>query len=147
MEILPMDDKVRRCHEEARRTDAYWIEALQIDLTFSLLDAMERADVSRADLARRLGCSRPYVTKMLKGDVNFTVETLVKLARALGCSVEVPRMVPGEEPVTVSNRVRLVDLPAAAPYGWSVPDAGRWTADVIDFVEGPVEIREKPAAA
>ncbi len=44
---------------------------------------MKARGVTRADLARRLGTSQAYVTKVLGGTTNFTIETMAKLAMAL----------------------------------------------------------------
>jgi transcriptional regulator with XRE-family HTH domain len=44
---------------------------------------------AKAELARRLKTSRAYITKLLQGSANFTLESLVKVARALDCSVSV----------------------------------------------------------
>jgi transcriptional regulator with XRE-family HTH domain len=46
--------------------------------------AMIRQGVSKSELAGRLGKSRAYVTKILQGNVNFTIDTLVQIGRALG---------------------------------------------------------------
>ncbi|WP_148059012.1 helix-turn-helix domain-containing protein, partial [Pseudomonas chlororaphis] len=35
------------------------------------------------DLANSIGCSQSYITKVIKGDANFTIETMVKISRAL----------------------------------------------------------------
>lgn len=45
--------------------------------------------MSRAELARRLGTSQAYVTKILRGSVNFTLETMILLARALNADLTV----------------------------------------------------------
>jgi transcriptional regulator with XRE-family HTH domain len=44
--------------------------------------------MSNVELARRLGKSRAYVTKVLRGTTNFTLESLVRIGRALSCEVE-----------------------------------------------------------
>lgn len=50
-----------------------------------LIDAlMKKEGVKRAELAKRLGKSRAYVTKTLQGNANFTLDTLVLIGRALG---------------------------------------------------------------
>lgn len=49
---------------------------------------MNQQGVSNAELARRLGKSRAYVTKLLRGTTNFTLESLVRIGRALSCEVE-----------------------------------------------------------
>ena len=44
---------------------------------------MKRLGLSHSDLARRMNVSRPYVTKVLRRDVNFSFRTAAKLANAL----------------------------------------------------------------
>jgi len=39
--------------------------------------------MSQTDLARRMKVSRPYITKVLHQDVNFSFRTAAKLANAL----------------------------------------------------------------
>lgn len=70
--------------ERARREDAYRSENIVQSFVKDLLLALEAGNLTRAELARHLGTSPAYVTKVLRGDVNFTVDTMVKLARATG---------------------------------------------------------------
>jgi len=48
---------------------------------------MDRRKVSRADLARRIGKSKPYVTQILRAPRNITLRTLADLAWALDGNV------------------------------------------------------------
>jgi DNA-binding transcriptional regulator YdaS (Cro superfamily) len=45
---------------------------------------MEVNGVTRSDLARLLGVSSAYIAKGLRGNVNFTVDSMVPLVRAAG---------------------------------------------------------------
>ena len=44
---------------------------------------MKQLGVSQTELARRMNVSRPYITKVLSRDVNFSFKTAAKLANAL----------------------------------------------------------------
>ena len=44
---------------------------------------MKELGLSQTDLAKRMKVSRPYITKVLHQDVNFSFRTAAKLARAL----------------------------------------------------------------
>lgn len=57
--------------------------------TAAVLRLMERRGTSRSDLAQLLGTSPAYVTKILRGDANFTLASMVKLADALGAEVRI----------------------------------------------------------
>jgi transcriptional regulator with XRE-family HTH domain len=72
---------------EAERHDDYRVAGLVTEFTECLSRRMEEHGVSRTELARRLGTSQAYVTKVLRGNVNFTLATLVKLALAVGAEV------------------------------------------------------------
>ena len=48
-----------------------------------ILLRMKELGVSQTELARRLNVSRPYITKVLHQDVNFSFRTAEKLANAL----------------------------------------------------------------
>jgi transcriptional regulator with XRE-family HTH domain len=68
---------------EAKQSDSYWIEALKVEVASSLARVARQQQISKADLAGKLGTSKAYITKVFRGDTNFTIETLVKLARAV----------------------------------------------------------------
>ena len=49
----------------------------------SILRRMKELGVSQSELAERMKVSRPYITKVLHQDVNFSFRTAAKLANAL----------------------------------------------------------------
>lgn len=61
----------------------YWVESAKQDFMISVHSAMRRDEISKAKLAELVSCSPAYITKVLKGDANFTIETMVKISRAL----------------------------------------------------------------
>lgn len=79
----------RELFEAAERRPEYWEEGAILDFTEALHAAMEEQGVSRAELARRLGTSQAYVTRVLSGHANFTLKTMSKLAFALGMQLDV----------------------------------------------------------
>ena len=48
-----------------------------------ILRRMKELGVSQTELAKRMHVSRPYITKVLRQDVNFSFRTAAKLANAL----------------------------------------------------------------
>jgi transcriptional regulator with XRE-family HTH domain len=73
----------------AQTHEEYWTERVILEFTEELTRWMELQGVSRKELAERIGSSQPYITKVLKGDVNFTLASMVKLARALGAELRI----------------------------------------------------------
>ncbi|MFZ1547900.1 MAG: helix-turn-helix transcriptional regulator [Candidatus Nitrotoga sp.] len=70
---------------EVKSKDSYWVEAAKLDFALELTRHMNVQSVSKADMAKRLGTSPAYITKLLRGDTNLTIESMVKASRALGC--------------------------------------------------------------
>jgi len=66
----------------------YAIEGLVTEAGEFIARLMEQQGVSKAELARRLGRSRAYVTRLLSGSANMTVRTLAEVAYALGAEVK-----------------------------------------------------------
>ena len=64
-----------------------------------LEELLERRHISRADLARRLGTSRAYVTRVLRAEFNLTLETIIKIGLALDA-----RFVIGLQPAALRER-------------------------------------------
>jgi transcriptional regulator with XRE-family HTH domain len=49
-----------------------------------IFELMEKTGVTKAELARRVGRTRGYLTQLLDGNRNMTLRTLAELANALG---------------------------------------------------------------
>ena len=65
----------------------YWAEGLKLDFAEEVGRLMEEQKVSRAELARRLGTSPAYVTKILHWTANLTLTSMSKIALAFGSRV------------------------------------------------------------
>lgn len=81
--------KYRSMFEDAQSSVDGWIDGPIVEFTEDLCRLMKEQNVSRAELAKRIGTSRAYVTKLLGGNANFTLATMVKLAFALDGAVHV----------------------------------------------------------
>jgi transcriptional regulator with XRE-family HTH domain len=75
--------------DQARSHPAFPLEMAILEFTEALYVTMEQQGISQAELARRLGTSRAYVTKALRGNVNFTLATMSRLAAAAGAHVRI----------------------------------------------------------
>jgi transcriptional regulator with XRE-family HTH domain len=77
---LEEDEEGRRVLEQER---------LILEVTEAVAALMRSQKVSRAELARRIEKSPAFVTKMLRGDNNFTLRTLSDIFFAMDRSVHV----------------------------------------------------------
>jgi len=76
-------ERYQKLFEEAESHADYWLAIPVLEFSDELCRLMKEKKVSRAELARRIGTSRAYITRLLGGSANFTLLTMVKLAMAL----------------------------------------------------------------
>lgn len=99
-------DSVERLRREIKILETshdpdYELYGVLLDVTEGIVKRMIEQGVRRTDLAERLGTSRAYVTKLLDGQENMTLKTLVRVANALEMKVDtkfVPREPPAKAP-------------------------------------------------
>ena len=48
-----------------------------------MLDQMEKLNINKEQLSKLLGCTQEYVSKILKGQENLTLETMAKIEQCL----------------------------------------------------------------
>ena len=77
-----------RWHEEAewRRANRSWLRRSQA-VAMKMLDKMEEMKWTQQQVAEKLGCSQQYVSRMVKGSENLTLEMLSKIEDVLDVSV------------------------------------------------------------
>lgn len=75
--------------KKAKERETYLKASIILEFTEGLYGLMQDNNITRKELAERLGTTPAYVTKVLRGDVNFTIDSIVKLAKAAGGSVQI----------------------------------------------------------
>ena len=74
--------------QEAMATPEYWMEEVRLDFIEELESLLEKKKISQTTLARKLGKSDAYISKVMKSSIsNFTLRTMVLLALAAGGKV------------------------------------------------------------
>jgi transcriptional regulator with XRE-family HTH domain len=69
--------------ERARDTFEYKLEGLELEVTEKILEIMEQKDISRSQLAERLGVSKAAISKLFNNGSNMTLKRLLTIAEAL----------------------------------------------------------------
>ena len=90
----------------SKDTPEYELEWLLLDIEEALHTSMEAQGITRSELADRLGTSRAFITKLLGGQENLTLKTLVRVANALEMKVDA-RFVPRERAAKPAKKRRL----------------------------------------
>jgi len=85
----------RKLAERIEATVEYRVDVAALRFVDEVVRCMQQRGITQADLARRIDASQPYVCKVLRGDTNFTLTTMVKLADALGQDLHLHLSVPG----------------------------------------------------
>lgn len=87
--------RYREFIERVESTVEYQADVAALEFVEELVRCMRQAGLTQAELARRLGASEPYVSKVLRADTNFTLATMVKLAGAVGQEIHTHLAMPG----------------------------------------------------
>lgn len=142
--------------EEAIRAlpqnQAYVALGLKYEVGTQVLKILEEKGWSRSDLAKELKKSRQYVTKMLKADTNFTLDSIAALSIALkkefhftftepGAEAYLWRVIERKAPeqlkreeamYTTKTTVTLVSMPSfGTPETSCSPDRGMSAQEVL----------------
>lgn len=82
-------DVLRHRLADVTGSEEYRVQSVISDITEDMVARMDALGLGRSEMADRLGVSPAMVTKLLRGQNNFTVRTLVQVSDALGCRVTV----------------------------------------------------------
>ncbi|WP_310642861.1 helix-turn-helix transcriptional regulator [Limnohabitans sp.] len=86
---MTLNRNLQQFMEAAQHDNAYWIEQAKIDFALALDLQRKRQNMTLGELAQKLGTSPAYITKVFRGDCNFTIETMVKMATATGTQLDI----------------------------------------------------------
>ncbi len=75
-----------RENAEWRMQNKSWLRYSQ-RIAMMMLDKMEEMNMSQKQLSEMMGCSQQYVSKVLKGQENLSLETISKIEVCLGIQI------------------------------------------------------------
>lgn len=90
------------------------IEAFVLDASEVIARAMKEQRVSRAELARRMGKSRAWITQVLSGRANLTLRTLAEIAWSLGVELKLQETASTESRTLVAADLWRYDTQSSA---------------------------------
>lgn len=70
----------------ARRENAQWLRYSQ-RIAMLMLDSMDQKRMTQREVAQAMGCSQQYVSRVLKGTENLSIETIAKIETVLGINI------------------------------------------------------------
>ena len=78
-----------RENAEWRMANKSWLRYSQ-RIAMMMLDRMEELGMTQKSLATKMGCSQQYISKVLKGTENLSIETISKIESALELEILEP---------------------------------------------------------
>ncbi|WP_051416445.1 helix-turn-helix domain-containing protein [Asinibacterium sp. OR53] len=76
--MLPMQKLV--CTQE------FWMETIQNDLAYAVKKYMDDHQINQTALANELGVSKGYISQVLNGHFNFTLQKLIEISLHIGAA-------------------------------------------------------------
>jgi predicted XRE-type DNA-binding protein len=87
--------------EKAEKVPAYWLEDLRCQFLDSVSLLMEKEEMSKAELAKKIDVTPAYISKVFNSNVNnFTLKTMVEIAMVFDKKISL-RLEPIEKKETV----------------------------------------------
>lgn len=86
---MTLSKKLARFAETAKAKDEFWSSQAKLDFSVELENQRRGSGMTYADIARKLGTSPAYISKVFRGDTNLTIDTMVKLSRAVGGKIRI----------------------------------------------------------
>jgi antitoxin component HigA of HigAB toxin-antitoxin module len=71
---------------EFRQANKAWLRHSQ-QIAMMMLDKMEELHLTQKALSERMGCTQQYVSKILRGQENLSIETICKIEEALSLQI------------------------------------------------------------
>ena len=85
-----MNETANRLRQHQSATPSQWRERASCHsqkIAMMMLDKMEELGLTQRALAERMGCSQQYVSRILKGHENLSIETMCKIEEALELAI------------------------------------------------------------
>lgn len=100
----------REWYDEIKIDHSYNIK---LDFAVHLENALKKSSISKAELAQRINKSAPWISKVLRGDANLTINTMCELAKAIGYKLHI--CIEDEGNIVEWNITPNKEIPIKAP--------------------------------
>lgn len=76
---------IHRFIADIKNSSGYWEEMTMLDFAVILNNEMQKQEISSSQLAKKVGVSKSYISKILGGEnINFTLRSMAKFMFAMG---------------------------------------------------------------
>lgn len=77
---------------EFRASNRQWIHESQ-KIATAMVIQMDKMGLKQSDLAKRMGVSQQYISRILRGKENLTLTTIVRIEESLNLSILSPSLI------------------------------------------------------
>lgn len=72
-----------------KQSHSYRVEKVKIEFVRGITRVMRQKGITNSALAEQVDTSNAYITKVLRGDCNFTIDSMVKIAHGMGATIHI----------------------------------------------------------
>ena len=113
---MKISNRYQKAFEQAKEAPAFWAESAMLDVARQLVARMNETGVKQAKLAQLMGKHAPFVSRVLSGEHNVTIQTIAAVAHALDAHIDV-RLVPNKKAAVRADQFSAtVDADALSPH-------------------------------
>ncbi|WP_461832838.1 helix-turn-helix domain-containing protein [Desulfothermus sp.] len=127
--------KIKNFFKEIKKTDSYIAEQTKLDFIVQIYKLMQESNITQKEFARKLGVTEAYVSRILRGNINFTIDTMVKLTRALNSNLHI-KVVPVYQDVKWFSVIKNKDIQKTKEKSYYIPNPE--LNNIIEEVDGPI---------
>jgi transcriptional regulator with XRE-family HTH domain len=110
--MTKIKDRLKKLVSAASASHTYKLERAILKFTEQLSVRMKALGISSTELAGKIGAKPPYVSKILRGNSNFTLDSLIKISSAVQAEFEF-NLVPKEEIRNWTDTFYTIKVPLA----------------------------------
>lgn len=132
---MKISKALRELENEAKAAGTFWSEQAKLDFSVALERQRRLVNITYAEIAKRIGSSAAYISKVFRGDSNLTIETMSKLAESTGGTLE----------IKIVNKVAAAT--PSTPNQFRRAVGGHYTTGGVTYLNGPAAHRARCEAA
>lgn len=97
--------------KKAKESDTFLAQKLSVQFARNVEDMMSKKELKQKDLAEKMNVSTAYISKVLNGNINMTLATMSKIAKALDCNISEPVLYGDIDGKFVSSSISFTAFP------------------------------------
>lgn len=115
-----------------KQTHSYRAEKVKTEFVRGITRVMRQKGITNTVLAERVETSNAYITKALRGDCNFTIDSMAKIAHGVGATIHI-HVADNSASVRWLEMHTCKDEPGVDDASLDMISNGKDTSNIIDL--------------